>query len=89
MPNDNDLNLDLNTIADLTPTPSQEDVTAEQGDAPGQLPEAPHLQTVHPGERLSAEQIEQLMGDEAAGSPRAEADRALERREGIDPNTES
>ncbi|WP_161882187.1 hypothetical protein [Deinococcus alpinitundrae] len=89
MPNDNDLNLDLNTIADLTPTRPQENVTAEPGDAPSQLPEAFHLQTVHPGERLSAEQVEQLMGDEAAGSPRVETNRTLERREGIDPDTES
>ncbi len=89
MPNDNDLNLDLNTIADLTPTRPQEDTPAEQGGMPGELPEAPHLHTVHPGEHLSAEQVEQLMGDEAAGSPRSEANRALERQEGIDPDTES
>ena len=88
MPNDNDLNLDLNTIADLTPTHPQENVIAEQGDAPDQLPEAPHLQPVHPGERLSAEQIEQLMGDEAAGSS-VQTNRELERREGIDPETQS
>lgn len=89
MPNENDLNLDLNTIADLTPTRPQEDVPAEQGAAPSELPEAPHLQTVHPGDHLSAEQVEHLMGDEAAESQSVETNRELERREGVNPDTES
>ncbi|UWX64644.1 hypothetical protein [Deinococcus rubellus] len=89
MPNENDLNLDLNLIADLTPTRPQEDVHAGQGDLPGELPEAPHLQTVHPGKHLSAEQVEHLMGDEAAESQSVETNRELERREGIDPDAQS
>lgn len=89
MPNENDLNLDLNTIADLTPTRPQDERPAEQGGMPGELPDAPHLQTVHPGEHLSAAQVERLMGDEAAESQSVETNRELERREGIDPNTES
>lgn len=89
MPNDNDLNLDLNTIADLTPTRPQEEVRAEQGGMPSELPEAPRLLTVHPGEHLSAEQVEHLMGDEAAESLPVQANRQLERQEEINPDTES
>ena len=89
MPNENDLNLDLNTVADLTPVRPQEDAHAEQGERPGELPEAPHLQTVHPGEHLSAAQVEQLMGDEAAESRPVQANRDLERWEGGGPDTES
>ncbi|AWN22059.1 hypothetical protein DKM44_01410 [Deinococcus irradiatisoli] len=89
MPDEENLNLALNTIADVTRSDGAAQPAghrpAEQGPAPSDLPSAPHLQTLNPGERLSAGQVEGLMGDENA----VEVNRELEKREGLDPDTES
>lgn len=65
MPNEKDLNIDLNTLAAI-PRPADEGQPAEQGGAPSELPVAPHLQSIHPHEHLDAEQVQRLMGDEDA-----------------------
>ena len=90
MPDEETLNADINTIADLTADRPADDTSAEQGPAPSQLHDAPHLQTIQPGEHLDAAQVEEIMGDEKADEEKAQqANRALEQREGIDPDTES
>ena len=90
MPDEENLNLDINTIADLTAPRPAERGSAEQGTAPGELPAAPHLQAIQPGEHLDAAQVETLMGDEQAEQARApQANRQLGQAEGLDPDAES
>jgi hypothetical protein len=87
MPNENDPA--LNTIADIAQAQDgantdDANTSAEQGPAPAELPPQPDIQPIQPGERLSAAQVEALMGGTEAGSAHD-----LDVREGVDHNTES
>ncbi len=59
MPNEEELNIDLTMIADAAAGPQAAGSPAEQEPAL-------RLPTIDLGKHLSAEQVEQVMGDEAA-----------------------